>query len=326
MAFATASSPANREPGDNAQTATPPQTQARPRQSPGKAEPPTRARTPSMRRAPPARARPPSAPGPRARQTPQRVRTPGARQSPPAHARAPSMRQNPPARTRPPAHARPPSAPEPASACQSPQRMPEPPTRARTPARAGTKTWWVRCRPCSGEPSPQRTPGRKPGSGALIEPTIGLRDANRATRRVPRALAGPSSESPRRRIVNFVRPWSKQAILRSLKAKTRDYLRYREAHARTTDKNVHFSLPRPRKTVCFDRQRPKPTVFRIAHPPRQPNPMLNKQHSRHRSRRWRASSPGLRTLITGIGFYHHRDWSGVTIPEFCRILDAFLRH
>ena len=257
---------------------------------------------------------------------PQRARTPGARQSPPAHARAPSMRQNPPARTRPPAHARPPSAPEPASACQSPQRMPEPPTRARTPARAGTKTWWVRCRPCSGEPSPQRTPGRKPGSGALIEPTIGLRDANRATRRVPRALAGPSSESPRRRIVNFVRPWSKQAILRSLKAKTRDYLRYREAHARTTDKNVHFSLPRPRKTVCFDRQRPKPTVFRIAHPPRQPNPMLNKQHSRHRSRRWRASSPGLRTLITGIGFYHHRDWSGVTIPEFCRILDAFLRH
>lgn len=164
------------------------------------------------------------------------------------------------------------------------QRMPEPPTHARAPARAGTKTWWVRCRPCSGEPSPQRTPGRKPGSGALIEPTIGLRDANRATRRVPRALAGPNSESPRRRIVNFVQPWSKQAILRSLKAKTRDYLRYREAHARTTDKNVHFPLPRPRKTVCFDRQRPKPTVFRIARPTRQPIPMPNKQHSRHRSR------------------------------------------
>ena len=160
----------------------------------------------------------------------------------------------------------------------------EPPTRARAPAHAGTKTWWVRCRPCSGEPSPQRTPGRKPGSGALIEPTIGLRDANRATRRVPRALAGPSSESSRRRIVNCVRPWSKQAILRSLKAKTRDYLRYREAHARTTDKNVHFPLPRPRKTVCFDRQRPKPTVFRIARPTRQPIPMPNKQHSRHRSR------------------------------------------
>ena len=203
----------------------------------------------------------------------------------------------------------PPCAPQP-PARQSPQRMPEPPTRARTPARQ----------------SPQRAPGRKPGSGALTEPSIGLRDVNRAEQRVPRAVAEPSSEFPLRRIVNFVQLRSKLTILRSLKAKTHDYLRYREAHARTTDKNVHFSLPRPRKTVCFDRQRPKPTVFRIAHPPRQPNPMLNKQHSRHRSRRWRASSPGLRTLITGIGFYHHRDWSGVTIPEFCRILDAFLRH
>ena len=146
------------------------------------------------------------------------------------------------------------------------QRMPEPPTHARAPARAGTKTWWVRCRPCSGEPSPQRTPGRKPGSGALIEPTIGLRDANRATRRVPRALAGPSSEFPLRRIVIFVQPWSILTILRSLKAKMHDYLRYRETHARTIDKNVRSPLPRPRKTVCFDRQRPKQTVFRIAHP------------------------------------------------------------
>ena len=195
-------------------------------------------------------------------------------------------------------------APEPASAHHSPQYAPEPPARQ----------------------SPQRAPRRKPGSGALIEPTSGLRGANRAEHQAPKALAGPSSELPWRKIVNLVRPWSKQAILRSLKAKTHDYLRYRKAHTRTTDKNVHFPLPRPRKTVCFDRQRPKPTVFRIAHPPRQPNPMLNKQHSRHRSRRWRASSPGLRTLITGIGFYHHRDWSGVTIPEFCRILDAYLRH
>ena len=201
------------------------------------------------------------------------------------------MRQSPPARTR-------------------PQRMQEPPTRARTPARQ----------------SPQRAPGRKPGSGALIEPTIGLRIVNLTKHQVPRALAEPSSELPRRRIVNFVRPWSKLTILRSITTKTHDYLRYRKAHTRTTDKNVHFPLPRPRKTVCFDRQRPKPTVFRIARPTRQPIPMLNKQHSRHRSRRWRASSPGLRTLITGIGFYHHRDWSGVTIPEFCRILDAYLRH
>ena len=42
--------------------------------------------------------------------------------------------------------------------------------------------------------TPQRTPGRKPGSGALTEPTIGLRGADRAKRRVPEALARPSSE------------------------------------------------------------------------------------------------------------------------------------
>ena len=105
------------------------------------------------------------------------------------------------------------------------QRMPEPPTHARAPARAGTKTWWVRCRPCSGEPSPQRTPGRKPGSGALTEPSSGLRDVNRAEQRVPRAVAEPSSEFPLRRIVNFVQLRSKLTILRSLKDKTRDYLR-----------------------------------------------------------------------------------------------------
>ena len=132
MAFATASSPANRKPGDNTQTAAPPQAQARPRQSSGKARAPS------------------------ARQTPRRVPGPPARQSPPAHARAR-------------------------------QRMPEPPTHARAPARAGTKTWWVRCRPCSDESGPQRAPGRKPGSGASAEPTIGLRNANRAEQRVPAA-------------------------------------------------------------------------------------------------------------------------------------------
>ena len=214
MAFATASSPANRKPGDNTQTATPPQAQARPRQSPGKARAPQRA------------------PGPRACQTP------------PAHARAPSARRAPNTRQ------------DLRSTCQNPRRAPGPP----------------------------RAPGRKPGSGALAEPSSGLRGANRAEQRVPRALAGPSSEFPRRKIVNLVQPWSKQAILRSLKAKTRDYLRYRKAYTRTTDKNVRFSLPRPRKTVYFDRQQPKQTVFRIARPTRQPSPMLNKQHSHHRSR------------------------------------------
>lgn len=67
MAFATANSPANRKPGDNAQTATPPQAQARPRQSPGNAEPPTRARAPACARA---RQR---APGPQRMPGPRRV-------------------------------------------------------------------------------------------------------------------------------------------------------------------------------------------------------------------------------------------------------------
>ena len=224
-------------------------------------------------------------------------------------------------------------APEPPARARAPQRapgpqrMPGPPARQSPPAHA---------RPPARARAP-RVPGRKPGGFAAghvltSRAPSARRDENRAPERQPsrpsdfETLIEPSSEFPRRKIVNLVQPWSILTILRSLKAKTRDYLRYRKAHTRTTDKNVHFSLPRPRKTVCFDRQQPKQPVFRIAHPPRQPNPMLNKQHSRHRSRRWRASSPGLRTLITGIGFYHHRDWSGVTLPEFCRILDAYLRH
>ena len=75
---------------------------------------------------------------------------------------------------------------------------------------------------------PQRKPGRKSDFGVLSEPSSGL---------------------PRRSIVNFVQLRPKLTILRRLKAKTHDYLRHRKAHARTTDKNVHFSLPRPRKTV-----------------------------------------------------------------------------
>lgn len=211
MAFATASSPANRKPGATRKP------QHHPKR---KRDRVNRQGTPNPLRAP----EPPACAGP--------------------HQRAPGP-----------------------SACRNPRRAPEP-QRARTPARQ----------------SPQRAPGRKPGSGALTEPSIGLRDVNRAEQRVPRAVAEPSSEFPLRRIVNFVQLRSKLTILRSLKAKTHDYLRYRKAHTRTTDKNVHFPLPRPRKTVCFDRQRPKQTVFRIAHPTRQPNPMPNKQHSRHRSR------------------------------------------
>ena len=105
MAFATASSAANRKPDDNTQTAAPPQAQARPRQSPGKAEPPLRAPEP------PARAR-------------ARQRAPG------------------------------------------PQRM----------------------------PGPRRVLGRKPSSGALTEPSIGLPNVDRAKRQALVALAKPSPQ------------------------------------------------------------------------------------------------------------------------------------
>ena len=156
MAFATASSPANREPGDNAQTATPPQAQARPRQSPGNAEPPTSATAPSARQSPPAHAGAPSA-----CRSPQRMPEPPTRTrarqrmpEPPACARArqcapgPSACRNP-RRAPEPQRARAPSAPKPASAPESPARAPrrKPGGLAaghvlvsRAPARAGTKT------------------------------------------------------------------------------------------------------------------------------------------------------------------------------------------
>ena len=199
MAFATANSPANRKPGDNAQTATPPQAQARQRQSPGKARAPQRAPGPRVCKSP-ARTRPRQrAPGPRACQTP------------PAHARAPSARRAPNTRQ------------DLRSTCQNPRRAPGPP----------------------------RAPGRKPGSGALAEPSSGLRGANRAKQRVPRALAGPSSELPLRRIANFVQPWSKETILRRLRAKTHDSSRYRKP-----------IREQPTKTsVSHFRDREKPSVL-----------------------------------------------------------------
>ena len=234
MAFATASSPANRKPGDNAQTATPPQAQARPRQSPGNAEPPTRARAPACARA---RQR---APGPQRMPGPRRVlgRKPssGALTEPsiglPNVDRA--KRQALVALAKPsPQRASPRRAP---GRNRAPERKPSRAARSRSISQAGPQR----------TPTPPRCmPGRKPGFGALPK---------------------PSSEFPRRGIAIFVQPRSKETILRRLRAKTRDSSRYRKAHTRTNDKNVHLSLPRPRKTVCFDRQRPKLTVFRIPHP------------------------------------------------------------
>lgn len=223
-------------------------------------------------------------------------------------------------------------APEPASAhqapsaCQAPQRararqrMPEPPAHAGTPDA---------CQDPSARRDENRAPERQPSRpsdfGALIEPSIGLRDVNRAERRVPRALAGPSSEFPLRKIANFVQPWSKETILRRLRAKTHDSSRYRKpTHEQPTKTSVSRFRDREKPSVltASDQNR----RFFASRTPPTANPILNKQRSRHQSRRWRASSPGSRTPITGTGFYHHRDWSGVTIPEYCRILNAYLRH
>ena len=122
----------------------------------------------------------------------------------------------------------------------------------------------------------QRTPGRKPG---------------------PESLTEPNSEFSRQKIANSVQPWSELAILRSPKAKTHDYLRYRKAPTQTTDKKVHFPLPRPRKTVCFDRQRPKPTVFRIAHPQSEgAAPERGRDSRGRRGARAKVVAPGARAV------------------------------
>lgn len=190
---------------------------------------------------------------------------------------SPSMRQSPPAHAGTPAR-------------QSPQRAPEP---QRAP---GRKPGGFAARHVLASRAPS-APGRKPGSGASTEPSIGLRIVNLAKHQIPRALATPSSEFPRRRIVSYVRLWSKLTILRSLMAKTLDYLRYRKAHTRTTGKNVHFSLPKPRKTVCFDRQRPKPTVFRIAHPQSEgAAPERGRDSRGRRGARAKVVAPGARAV------------------------------
>ena len=129
-------------------------------------------------------------------------------------------------------------APEPASAHQAPSACQAPPARQSPPAHA---------RPPARARAP-RVPGRKPGGFAAghvltSRAPSARRDENRALERQPsrpsdfETLIEPSSEFPRRKIVNLVQPWSILTILRSLKAKTRDYLRYRKAHTRTTDKN-----------------------------------------------------------------------------------------
>ena len=213
--------PRKQEARGNTQTATPPQAQARPRQSPGNAEPPTRARAPT------------------------------ACQSPPARTTAPSMRQSPSVRRAPPARARPPSVPEPASACQSPARA-RPPARARAPRVPGRKPGgFAADHVLASRTPPQRAPGQKPGSGASTEPTIGLWDANRATRRVPRALAGPSSESPRQRIV----------ILSGLGQNKRFFAASRPKHAIICAIGKPIREQPAKSSVSHFRYREKPSVL-----------------------------------------------------------------
>ena len=173
MAFATASSPANRKPGDNAQTTTPPQAQARPRQSPGKTEP-QRARPPRVQepqRAPdPASAhRAPSVPGPPQR-APGPQHTPGP---PPAHDRTPGARRDPRAR-------------------QDRQRAP-----GRKPGGFAADHVLVSRTPPHRTPDPQRAPGRKPGSGALAGPSSGLRGANRADAASSQSISRAKQRAPR---------------------------------------------------------------------------------------------------------------------------------
>lgn len=194
MAFATASSPANRKPGDNAQTATPPQAQARPRQSPGNAEPPTRARAPACARA---RQR---APGPQRMPGPRRVlgRKPssGALTEPsiglPNVDRA--KRQALVALAKPsPQRASPRRAP---GRNRAPERKPSRAARSRSISQAG----------------PQRTP--TPPMHARTK--TGLRSVTQAEQRVPAARESPflSSRGQKKRF--FADSGPKHAILRAI--------------------------------------------------------------------------------------------------------------
>ena len=98
---------------------------------------------------------------------PQHAPEPASAHQAPAHAGTPDARQNPSA-PEPPAHQSPPAR-------QSPQRA----RQGENLAGSLPAMFW--------RVEPQRAPGRKPGSRALTEPSIGLRNASRAEQRVPAA-------------------------------------------------------------------------------------------------------------------------------------------
>ena len=220
MAFATASNPANRKPGATRKPQHHPkhkrdrvnrQGTPNPLRAP---EPPPRARARQRAPQPPVCARAPACAGPH-----QRAPGPRACQNPPAHARAPR-------------------APD-------PRRVPEPRACRDENLVGSLPTMFWRVEP------PQRAPGQKPGSGASTEPTIGLWDANRATRRVPRALAGPSSESPRQRIV----------ILSGLGQNKRFFAASRPKHAIICAIGKPIREQPAKSSVSHFRYREKPSVL-----------------------------------------------------------------
>ena len=66
-----------------------------------------------------------------------------------------------------------------------------------------------------------------------------------------------------------------------------------------------------------------------------PKPSLSKPAKRASttcSRAWTEKRRADNAIVEGFfgrlksAFFHHRDWSGVTMPEFCRMLDTHLRY
>ena len=111
--------------------------------------------------------------------------------------------------------------------------------------------------PRAGFPIDPPSGGRHRGTPAHARMRTGLRSISRAEQRVPAARNRQSCPA----VV-------KTSDSSQTQGQNTRFFALSEAHTRTTDKNVRFPLPRPRKTVCFDRQRPKQTFFRIAPPGR----------------------------------------------------------
>ena len=96
---------------------------------------------------------------------------------------------------------------------------------------------------------PQRTPARKPGSGALIESTIGLRIVNLAKHQVPRALAEPA-------------PSARQPPPDACQDENRAPERYPSRAARSRGEESPILSSRGQKKRFFADSGPKRTILR----------------------------------------------------------------